>query len=101
MESEGGTRSSLRLSLRQEGDQVQGEFGFEQGNEHVVEYLARSGNEYHLGYLNRMRPRGMLMYEGRVVEGVFSGEVVLRGVVFRFPDGREIPRTVFRLVLDE
>ena len=78
-----------------------GEFRFSGGAEHALEHIAAFGDEYHLGYMNQMRPRGMLMYEGIIEDGVFEGEFVLRGVVFRLPDGRPLPRTSFRLVKDD
>jgi len=63
----------------------------------VIEYLAVTDSTLQVGYMNGMRPRGMLVYEGWVSGDVFEGEFVLRGVVFRLPGGRELPRTTFRL----
>ena len=96
-ESEGGTRSVLDLTVRVEAGFPVGEFRFSQGGGHELEYVAVVDNQYRIGYMNRMRPRGMLMYEGTIEDGVFAGEFVLRGVSFRLPDGRSLPRTTFHL----
>lgn len=60
-----------------------------------IEYLTANGATFHVGYMNRMRPRGMLVYEGVVRGDVFEGDFHLRGVVFRLPDGRPVPVTPF------
>ena len=43
------------------------------------------------GYMNGMRPRGMLIHEGKLVNGVFSGEMRFGGVNVVFPDGTRPP----------
>lgn len=47
------------------------------------------------GYMNGMRPRGMLLYEGVLSGDVLSGEMVLRGVNFVRPDGQKPPTIHF------
>ena len=91
------SQSPLGLSVRIEDGVPVGEFSFNAGPAHEVEYVAVEGNEIHLGYMNRMRPRGMVVYEGVVKEDVFEGFFVIRGVVFRMPDGSEIPEVRFHL----
>ncbi len=90
-------RTPLRLSVRDVGGAVAAAFTLGSTPPHEVEYLKVDGNETHIGYMNRMNPRGMLLYEGIVEGDVFEGTFELRGVVFRLPGGRELPVTRFRL----
>jgi hypothetical protein len=39
------------------------------------------------GYMNGMRPRGMILYEGKLENGTLSGKSRIGGVNFRRPDG--------------
>lgn len=90
-------RSPLTLSVHPDGDGVSIELGVGQAPPRPAEYVAVRDGEIHMGYMNGMRPRGMLVYEGKVDGDVYEGEFVLRGVVFRMPDGSSIPTTLFRL----
>jgi hypothetical protein len=96
--NEGSTTDKpLTLRLRVENGVAAGAFVFPDGARHALDYVALVGGALHVGYMNGMRPRGMLMYEGTVDGDVFEGRFVLRGVVFRLPDGRTIPEARFRL----
>ena len=95
---EGATgRSLLTLTVWLEDSIPVGEFGMAQGPGHVIEYITTDDDQFRVGYMNGMRPRGMLVYEGTIENGVFAGEFLLRGVVFRMPDGSELPRVRFNL----
>jgi hypothetical protein len=48
------------------------------------------------GYMNGMRPRGMLMHEGHVSNGVVTGVMRFGGINFRYPDGMAPPTIRFR-----
>ena len=43
------------------------------------------------GYMNGMRPRGMLMHEGTVSNGVVTGVMRFGGIDFNYPDGMTPP----------
>ena len=90
-------RSELGLTVRIEDGVPVGTFTFAQGPGHDIEYLVASEDGFDVGYMNRMRPRGLLVYEGTIRDDVFEGMFVLRGVVFRMPDGRPPPEFRFRL----
>ena len=90
-------RSLLTLTVWLEDSIPVGEFGMVQGPGHVIEYITTDDDQFRVGYMNGMRPRGMLVYEGTIEDGVFAGEFLLRGVVFRMPDGSELPRVRFNL----
>jgi hypothetical protein len=48
------------------------------------------------GYMNGMRPRGMLMHEGTLKNGVLSGTSRFGGIDFRYPP--DVPKPVIRFV---
>jgi hypothetical protein len=43
------------------------------------------------GYMNGMRPRGMIMHEGKFKNGVLSGRTRFGGIDFQYPDGMTPP----------
>ena len=47
------------------------------------------------GYMNGMRPRGMLLHEGTLNGDTLSGEIRFGGVAFRMPDGSPAPTVYF------
>lgn len=95
---EGATnRTPIRLSVRADGSRVTGSLTIGSAPPRDFEYLKVEGDTVHVGYMNRMNPHGMLLYEGIVDGDVFEGLFVLRGVVFTLPGGRELPITRFRL----
>ncbi|MEZ5316261.1 MAG: alpha/beta hydrolase-fold protein [Vicinamibacterales bacterium] len=95
-------RSSMALRLRVEAGRVAGEVvswpaaGIEQVS--PLQYLAVTPGGLAFGYLNGMRPRGVLLYEGRVSGDVMDGEMRLAGMTFTMPDGRPLPVVSFRLL---
>jgi hypothetical protein len=91
------TEKPLTLRLRLEAGVVAGDFTFPDGARHTLDYIALVDEELHVGYMNQMHPRGMLMYEGVVSGDVFEGKFVLRGVVFKLPNGKTIPASRFHL----
>jgi pimeloyl-ACP methyl ester carboxylesterase len=96
--AEGSTlQRPVAMTLRVDDGVPGGEFTFPGGARHAIDYMAVVPGGLHVGYMNRMRPRGMLMYEGTIRDGVFEGRFELRGVVFVLPDGRSLPVTRFRL----
>jgi hypothetical protein len=50
-----------------------------------------------LGFMNGMRPRGMLMHEARLHDGKLEGEVRFRGIRFTPPEGARPPTVRFSL----
>jgi hypothetical protein len=62
-----------------------------------LEYIHLAGGGIHVGYMNGMRPRGMIVYELVLHEGALEGEFKMRGVDFQPPRGRAFP--VIRLTL--
>ncbi len=97
-ETEGsGVRQAVKLTVRIENGVPVGELAAGQAPARSLEYIGIDGDEFHLGYMNGMRPRGLLMYEGTIKDDVFEGLFLIRGVVFTLPNGREIPITHFRL----
>jgi hypothetical protein len=78
-------RTPLRLSVRDVGEAVEAAFTLGSTPPHEVEYLKVDGSETHIGYMNRMNPRGMLLYEGIVEGDVFEGTFELRGWCFGYP----------------
>ena len=51
------------------------------------EYLKITPMGVTYGYMNGMRPRGVLLYEGKLKGDTFSGQMRLGGVNFKRPDG--------------
>jgi pimeloyl-ACP methyl ester carboxylesterase len=90
----------LTLTLRMEEGRPVGSISVGSTPPRAIEYVAADGSSFAVGYMNGMRPRGMLVYEGAVEGDIFEGDFVLRGVVYRLPDGRQLPRTLFRLERD-
>ncbi|NNF13423.1 MAG: hypothetical protein HKN72_09375 [Gemmatimonadetes bacterium] len=91
------SRTPLVITIREEGDGAGGEIAAGGAPARAIEYLAVDGSQVHVGNMNGMRPRGMLMYEGKISGDVFEGSFLLRGVVFRLPDGSPLPTVHFRL----
>ena len=91
------SRDPLSLSLRVVADSVVADISVGGAPPRSADYLMVDGSTVHVGYMNGMNPRGMLLYEGSVDGDVFEGRFELRGVVFRMPDGRPLPVTRFRL----
>jgi hypothetical protein len=85
------------MTLRLNNGVPGGEFTFPGGARHAIDYIAVVPDGLHVGYMNQMRPRGMLMYEGTIHDGVFEGRFELRGIAFELPDGRSLPVTRFRM----
>ena len=56
-----------------------------------VEYLRITPAGLTYGYMNGMRPRGVLLYEGKLEGDTLSGKMRLGGVDFRRPDGSALP----------
>ncbi len=54
----------------------------------------------HFGYMNGMRPRGMLVYEAALRGGKLEGEMHMRGIRFTPPPGMPpLPEMTFRFSL--
>jgi predicted methyltransferase len=51
------------------------------------EYLKITPTGVTYGYMNGMRPRGVLLYEGKLEGDTFSGQMRMGGVNFKRPDG--------------
>lgn len=77
-----------KLRIRVVDGRVVGETVFGRG-ELVTrwEYLKITPTGVTYGYLNGMRPRGVLLYEGKLEGDTFSGQMRLGGVNFKRPDG--------------
>jgi hypothetical protein len=54
-------------------------------------YLRVTPRGLTFGYMNGMRPRGMLLFEGTLKGDTLSGEMRWGGVSFRMPDGSPPP----------
>lgn len=52
-----------------------------------VEYLRITSTGLTYGYMNGMRPRGVLLFEGKLEGDTLSGKMRFGGVDFRMPDG--------------
>lgn len=93
--------SRLALRLRVESGRVVGAVvTWPAGDTEVarpLEYLRVTDGGLAFGYLNGMRPRGVLMYESTRSGDVLEGRMRLAGMEFRMPDGRELPVTSFKL----
>lgn len=64
-----------------------------------VEYLRITPAGLTYGYMNGMRPRGVLLFEGRLEGDRLSGKMRFGGVDFRMPDGEppQAPSFSFKL----
>lgn len=62
-----------------------------------LQYLTVTPEGLTFGYMNGMRPRGMLLHEGRCDGDVLSGEVRFGGINFTSPDGHQPPKLLFTL----
>ena len=58
-------------------------------------YLSVTAHGLTFGYMNGMRPRGMLLYEGTLKGDTLSGDMRWGGVSFRMPDGSPPPAIHF------
>ncbi len=58
-------------------------------------YLTITPQGFSYGYMNGMRPRGMLIHDGTFKNGVVSGKMRFGGVNFKFPDGMTPPEIRF------
>lgn len=61
----------------------------------TVEYLRITPTGLTYGYMNGMRPRGVLLFEGNLEGAVLTGKMRLGGVDFRLPDGTSPPTLFF------
>ncbi|MBI3843476.1 MAG: alpha/beta fold hydrolase [Planctomycetes bacterium] len=62
-----------------------------------LQYVKIVEGGLHFGFMNGMRPRGMIVYEGILHDGKLEGEALIRGVRFERPPGA--PDTHFSLQL--
>lgn len=88
-----------RLRLWVEGGELRGEtrMGLPGGEELLMpwSYLRVTPAGLTWGYMNGMRPRGMLLYEGVLAGDSLSGVMRFGGVDFRRPDGSGPPEVRF------
>lgn len=63
----------------------------------AAEYLRVRPDGLEFGYMNGMRPAGMIVYGGRLEGDTLRGEMSLRGIVLLTPPGMRPPRVYFRL----
>ncbi|MCM2254129.1 MAG: esterase family protein [Vicinamibacteria bacterium] len=94
-------RSPFLLRLRDEGGKLAGERVTwpEPGVEDVqrLQYLKVVDGGFHFGNLNGMRPRGVVVFEGRLDGDLLAGELRFRGIRFRMDDGSAPPPIHFEL----
>jgi hypothetical protein len=62
-----------------------------------AEYLHVLPDGFEFGFMNGMRPAGMIVYTGRVTGDTMEGESRMRGIVPILPPGLHPPRMYFRL----
>ncbi len=60
-----------------------------------IEYLHLTPTGLTYGYMNGMRPRGVLLYEGKLEGDTLSGQMRMGGVDFRLPGGMTPPPLLF------
>lgn len=60
-----------------------------------VEYLRITPDGLTYGYMNGMRPRGVLLFEGKLEGDTLSGKMRFGGVDFRMPNGEPPPSPSF------
>lgn len=54
-------------------------------------YLQLTPEGFTFGYLNGMRPRGVLLFEGKLRSDTLSGDMRFAGVNARGPNGERMP----------
>ncbi len=62
-----------------------------------IQHLKITADGLSFGYLNGMRPRGVLLYEARRAGDQLEGRMRLAGMTFTMPDGRPLPPIYFTL----
>ena len=60
-----------------------------------LQYLRVTPGGLTYGFMNGMRPRGMLLYEGKLEGETFAGKMRMGGVNFKRPDGSSPPTLFF------
>ncbi len=66
-----------------------------------LQYIKLVPGGLHVGYMNGMRPRGMLVYEMKSEGGKLTGEMHMRGIRFTPPPGMPPPpKLIFRVTLE-
>jgi len=61
------------------------------------EYLKLTEDGLHFGHMNGIRPKGVIIYEGRLRDGVLEGVLKIRGIQFTYPPGEKPPVHRFSL----
>jgi hypothetical protein len=93
----GHPRSTIRISIvdgRVVGETIgEPEPGVQDIQKWTYMKLTPAGLTF--GYMNGMRPRGMLLHEGTLKDGTLSGVMRFGGVAFRMPDGTAPPPIYF------
>ena len=88
-------RHTVRLRIRVARGRVVGETirGGASGENLMqpLQYLKIGRDEFTYGFMNGMRPWGMLLWTVRRKGDHFEGEMRWGGVAFRMPDGSEPP----------
>jgi pimeloyl-ACP methyl ester carboxylesterase len=85
---------SITLRIRVVDGAVKGETIYHMSEDDMVrawEYMQVTPAGLTWGYMNGMRPRGVLVFEGVLADGVLSGENRFGGIDFRPPKGMEHP----------
>jgi hypothetical protein len=59
-----------------------------------LQYLKITADGFTWGYMNGMRPRGMLLFEGKMKDGALTGTMRFGGIRFTRPPGEPGPPTV-------
>ena len=62
-----------------------------------LQYIKAVDGGLHFGFMNGMRPHGMIMHEAVYHDGKLEGEEHFRGIRFAFPAGMKEPRVRFTL----
>jgi hypothetical protein len=62
-----------------------------------LQYIKAVDGGLHFGFMNGMRPHGMIMHEAVYHDGKLEGEEHFRGIRFAFPAGMKEPRVRFAL----
>ncbi|MEO8620196.1 MAG: alpha/beta fold hydrolase [bacterium] len=92
-------RPRHHLRLRVVGGRVEGEVENEPApGEKMIEkitYLKVTPVGLSFGYMNGMRPRGVLVHDGILKNGTLSGVMRFGGVDFKYPDGMTPPAIKF------
>ena len=60
-----------------------------------ITYLKVTANGLTYGFMNGMRPRGMLLFEGTLAGSELSGRMRFGGINFTYPDGMTPPEIKF------